>query len=218
MQQAVTALRNGRLQALQQLQISAKSRFDDAVWDFDEDGSFADRCRINFNDLLGDRRHGSTMTLEVSARVLMFLLKSEGRSWQTVWQFAQTLRRAQALMLASGTRRWSDLQPHDYVALERALEAFGPEEVERTRLLLTLAQVYALEVPLIDAPRFAIVPVPRAAPCTNSVPSASIRWTQHAVGQRGAKGEAGGAVARIVSDQRVPRGSERNHGRPHEWS
>lgn len=159
--QTIAALRAGMLPALLDVEISAKSRFDDAIWDFGDDkshgGSAADPPpQICFGDLLGDRRTGATITLEVSARALMLLLKVEGRSWRTISQFAQTLRQAQAVMLARGVRRWADLQPADYVAIERALDADGDQAIERVRLLVNLLQVYAHESPLIDAPRFAM--------------------------------------------------------------
>lgn len=168
LQQTVAALRAGLVPALLEVEVFRKSRFDDAVRDFDDEGSGGvpptdPPRRICFGDLLGDRRTGATITLEVNARALMFLLKAERRSWRTIWHFAQTLRRAQTEMLALGIRRWADLQPADYAAIERALDAAGGQEVERVRLLVDLLQVYAHETPLIDAPRFTIALAPQPA-------------------------------------------------------
>jgi hypothetical protein len=158
--EAIAAVRAGRLLAVLDFKVTATSCFDDEVWDFDAEAihgiGFEDQSRICFSDLFCGRRSGSAMSLEVSTRALMFLLKSEGRSWPTVWRFAQTLRLAHQVMLERGIQRWSDVQPLDYTAIERALRAIGEEEVERVRLLVILAQVYAQESPLIDAPRFTI--------------------------------------------------------------
>src|SRR3954447_11437082 len=103
LEEAVAAVRGGRLFVVQDFKVTATSSFDDEIWDFDDAG---DPGGIRFSELF-DGRSGSAMVLEVSTRVLILLLKSEGRSWRTVWQFAQTLRRAHQVMLARGIQRWS---------------------------------------------------------------------------------------------------------------
>jgi hypothetical protein len=163
---AIVAVRAGRLDDVRHFPITANSRFADAVWDFDQeaghDDGFVGPPRICFDDLFCKRRLGASLHLEPSTRSLMFLLKTEGRSWPTVWQFAQTLRRAHQVMLGRGIRRWSRLRPADYSVMERVLTQVGQHEVERLRLLLNLAQLYALESTLVDAPPFPVVLSPDA--------------------------------------------------------
>ncbi len=157
---AIVAVRAGQLGAVQRFPVTATSCFADATWNFDRearrDDGFVGPPRICFDDLFCRRGCGASVHLEPSTRSLIFLLKSEGRSWPTVWQFAQTLRRAHQTMLAHGIRRWSRLRPTDYAVIERVLAVTGEQEVERLRLLVNLAQLYALESPLVDAPPFRV--------------------------------------------------------------